>query len=379
MKWFAKLFDSNFILQNWKTILIILVGLLLGCSILFFTLISNQENAKEQTEIANQEKEEAKEQEKLEQQQAILKENLTETFTLGKLTYSAPAIDSDNAFLNTSDYMLGSYKDYILFSTVNEGLYFYNINNGDTRFVTDQSILNSLAGDKLFYVEILSGLEKEVISYDIKANKKETLMGLTYKELVTEIAGSSERLYYIIRDNGVNHLQSLPHTIDITSNQAILNMVVPNNSFLVQDEDKPYLINSEGYFFLDGTKVTKLGTVPQITITSAKMYQGTPLIYGYNSATGNSELYYGNKLIATSDFIFDYVPIEENYVLINDNNELYILEVDTLATKTIAKLAADFVVLDGGDIVFRTSLHSHGGDEDEEEHKNPYFYLERRS
>ncbi|MCK1999901.1 hypothetical protein MZM54_00705 [[Brevibacterium] frigoritolerans] len=360
-KWFRNLTDPDFLLKHGKVISVIVISALLFClGMIFFLLVGN--NAKEpirKTEpqlekeikkVENEKKEAEKNQERL------LKGTLAETFTFGELTYKTPDISKlENAFLNTTDIILDAEGDSILFKTLKDGLYIYDIKDADRDYVTDLSIYHKLSVGDLYYVEIQDRIGNRLMKYNIATQEKEELTSLTYNQTISGVARSGNNVYFIMNENGKSYLQSVSYDSTKTGNDDNVNVVLPVGSFLEQEGENVYVVNNTGFFKVIGSKLEKVGETPKFDYLAVKIWNGKPLIYGYNTTTDKSEVYYENKVLIGSDSIFEMWPIDQNYLLVNELNNLKIIDKNTLETKTISPIANNSVVVNG-DILFSIAI-----------------------
>lgn len=360
MKWLEKLLDADFLLKHIKVIIGVLGGGVIICLLLIYLTLS-KENIKEpltktdptlekQIQKVKTEKEQAKQ-----DQDRILKDTLEETFTFGELTYKTPDISElENAFLNSSDLIVGSYKEYILFKTQGDGLYFYNIEEGSKEYVTDLSLSYDLSSGELYYLEIEDRVGNRLMKYDIKTNEKEELASFGFNETISNVSRNQDNVYYILNENGKSHLQSI-HLDPESTNTVQMNIELPIGSFLEDDGKNSYLINNTGFYKVVPGKLERIGDTPQVDYLSVKVWEGQPLIYGYNSTTKKGEVIYQNKVLVSSDSIFEMWPINSKYLLVNDLNNLKIIDKDTLKNKTISPIANNSVVVNG-DILFSIAI-----------------------
>lgn len=360
-KWFKNLTDPDFLLKHGKVISLIVIGTLLFClGMIFFLLVGN--NAKEP--IRKSEPQLEKEIKKVENekqdaeknQERLLKDTLAETFTFGKLTYKTPDISKlENAFLNTTDIILDADGDSILFKTLKDGLYIYDIKDADRDYVTDLSIYHKLSVGDLYYVEIQDRIGNRLMKYNIATQEKEELTSLTYNQTISGVARSGNNVYFIMNENGKSYLQSVSYDSTKTGNSDNVNIVLPVGSFLEQEGENVYVVNNTGFFKVTGSKLEKVGDTPKFDYLAVKIWNGKPLIYGYNTTSDKSEVHYENKVLIGSESIFEMWPIDQDYLLVNELNNLKIIDKNSLESKTISPIANNSVVVNG-DILFSIAI-----------------------
>jgi hypothetical protein len=370
--------DPDFLIKHSKIISIVIGSGMLFCLFMMF-IFQTGENLKqpvrERNPVLEKQIQKVKdEQEQLEEkQQNILKKNLTETFTFGDLEYKSPDIRTlKTSFLNTTDQIVGSHKDYILFKTVRDGLYFYNIKDGTTDYVTDLSIYHQLGNGYLYYVEIEDKLGNRLMRYNIKTKEKEELEFLNHNQIVSGVSGNDDVVYYIVNENGKSYLRAISLSEEIGKNIQNMNISLPPNSFLVQEGNNIYVINKNGQFIVKDDTLKKINNTPQIDYLDVKVWNGYPLIYGYNNRSQTTEIHYQNKILIKSDFIFEMYPIDDKYLLVNDHNNLKIIDVNTLESKVISEVASNSVVTGNGNIMFSISLELKEGS------SSYYYYFEKK-
>jgi hypothetical protein len=377
-KWIENLMDPEFLIKHSKTIGIVIVSGIITCLLMIFILQTN-ENLKEPIRKRSPEleklieKSKEKQQQLEEKQQNILRKNLTETFTFGDLEYKSPDIRTlKTSFLNTTDQIVGSHKDYILFKTVRDGLYFYNIKDGTKDYVTDLSIFHQLGNGYLYYVEIEDKMGNRLMRYNIETKEKEELEFLSFNQTISGIGGNDDVVYYIINEGGKSYLQAISLSEEIGKNIRNMNILLPTNSYLVQEGNNIYVINKNGQFIAKDDNLKKINTTPQIDYLDVKVWNGYPLIYGYNNDSQTTEIHYQNKVLIKSDFIFEMWPIDDKYLLVNDHNNLKIIDKDTLKSKVISQVASNSVVTGNGNIMFSISLELKEGN------SSYYYYFEKK-
>lgn len=380
-KFFDKITDPDFLVEHWKIITVgIGTGLLL-CLLLIFIMQSNS-NLKQPVRERSPQLEKVIEKNKVEQkeleetQQNMLDQNLKSEFTFGELTYKAPNIENKNeAFLNSTDQIIGSYKENVLFMTVNEGLYFYNMKDGRKEYITDLSVYHTLSSDgNLYYVEIEDGLGNRLMKYHIETKEKTEVNNLSFKQNISGVGGNKDIVYYIINEDGKSHIQAVASD-QIGKNIRNMNIQVAPNSYLVQENENIYIINKSGQYIVKDASLNKVSDIPQVDFIDVKVWNGKPLLYGFNNKSQQSELHYDGKILSNSDSIFESSPINEKYLLINENNELSILDKNTLEKKEISKAATNSIVVDGN-ILF--SLDKEVESEVEKENKSYFYYFEKQ-
>lgn len=384
-KWFEKILDMDFLLKNSKIIGIAITSGIIFCLLMIFIIQSNsnlKDPVRERAEsLQNQvDKAENRQEQSEERQQEILNSNLTESFTFEELSYEKPNLESsDSAFLNTSDSVLDSYKNFVMFTTIREGLYFYNVSDGTRDYITDLSVYNTISGNELYYVELEEQFGTKLIRYNIETEEKETLFNFNYNQSVSGIGRSGDVVYYIVNEGGKSFLRTIVLAEKMDPKISSMSIQLPMNTYLTQEGNKVYIVHSGGYFLVENGQLNKLGTVPQVDIVKVKIWNGKPLIYGYNNQTKKTELHYENKVLIASHFLFDINPINKTYLLVNDNNHLKLINKDTLSNKIIAEAGANSLVLDNGDIMFAISMHTgHAGHSEETAPSTPFYFFKKK-
>lgn len=365
-KWLEIITDPDFIVEHSKKIIAIVSAGVIACLIAMF-LLQAHHNVKSEKEksLAEQERNDKNQEERedlvKEKQQQILSKTLVHTFSFEDLSYKAPdTTKSSTALLNTTDFMIDSYKDYLLMSTTKENLYFYNITNGRKDYVTDMAIYNQVNGKYLYYVEVVDSMGSELKSYNIETKKIETINNLDYTQSIGGAGRVGNIVYYILNENGKSHLtvRVLGDKYDVGKNIRNMNIELPTGSYLEQEGEKLYMINTTGYYLVKDGSLQRLGDAPKLVYNNVKMYNGKPIVYGYNLITKQNQLIYNGKVLMSSNNIFDYNPINEKYFLINNDNDLMIMNIETVKTKRITDSAASSAVVNG-DIFFSIDKEMH--------------------
>lgn len=377
--------DPDFLIKHSKVIGLCIGAGLIVCLVIVFILTA-KDSAKPQTvkkdavEKRIQQNIESKEKAEKEQQQAILSQSLQNSFVFEKLKYKTPDTTKlSNAFINTTDLVLDSYNEYMLFQTVENGLYTYNIENGKKGVISQVSIAHYLANGKVYYVEIQDKIGTRLMEYDLKTQEKEEVTNLTYSQNIGGVAKSDSVVYYILVENGKSYLTAvnMSPSNDITYIHDLMN-VIPAGSFLKQDGQDVYLINGTGYYKIVQGKLQKAGSLPNYTILDVKMWNHQPLIYAYDQKADISKIIYQGKVILQMNDIFEMYPIDDTYLLVNERNKLKLINKDTLTSKLVSKNANNSVAVNGN-IIFSQSVET--GDVSptmESEGSGYYFYYEKQ-
>lgn len=377
--------DPDFLIKHSKVIgLCIGAGLIL-CLVMIFILTAKdsakpQGVKKEAVEERVKNSIASKEKEDKEQQQAILSQSLQNSFVFEKLKYKTPDTTKlSNAFINTTDLVLDSYNEYMLFQTVENGLYTYNIENGKKGVISQVSIAHYLADGKVYYVEIEDKIGTRLMEYDLKTQEKEEVTNLTYSQNVGGVATSDNVVYYILVQNGKSYLTAVnmsPES-DITYIHNLM-IELPTGSVLKQDGKEVYLINGTGFYKVLQGKLQKTLVLPNYNFQDVKVWNHQPLLYAYDEKANISKIIYQGKVILQSNNVFEMFPIDDTYLLVNDGNKLKIINKDTLKYKLLSSNANNSVVVNGN-IIFSQSVDAHDvSDTDKPEGAGYYFYYEKQ-
>ncbi|WP_394555505.1 hypothetical protein C1N61_28760 (plasmid) [Priestia aryabhattai] len=382
---FKNLTDPDYLIKHSRVIGLIIGGGLIVCLLVIF-ILSAKESAKPAPVSKDIVKEKVIKEAEIEakavkeQQETILNQSLTNSFVFERLTYKTPDITKlSNAFINTTDLVLDSYKNYILFQTVENGLYTYNLETGKKNVISDVSFLHYQEGDKIYYLEVQDKIGTRLMEYDIVTKDKEEVNNFSYGQNIGGVAKSGDVIYYILVEKGKSYLTA----VNMSPNNDIsyihnLMYEIPAGSFLKQDGNDVYLINSAAYYKVVQGKLQKLGVLPNYTIQDTKIWNHQPLIYAYDEKAKISKVIYQGKVILQNNDIFDMYPIDDTYLLANVRNNLMIINKDTLTNKVVSKNANNAAVVDGN-IIFSQSVET--GDVSptyESEGSGYYFYYEKQ-
>ncbi|WP_341285323.1 hypothetical protein [Priestia megaterium] len=377
--------DPDFLIKHSKVIGLSIGAGLIVCLVFVFILTAKdsakpQVVKKDAVEKRIQENIASKEKADKEQQQAILSQSLQNSFVFEKLKYKTPDTTKlSNAFINTTDLVLDANNKYMLFQTVENGLYTYNIENGKKGVITQVSIAHYLADGKVYYVEIEDKIGTRLMEYDLNTQEKEEVTNLTYSQNVGGVATSDNVVYYILVQNGKSYLTAVnmsPES-DITYIHNLM-LELPTGSVLKQDGKDVYLINGTGFYKVIQGKLQKTAALPNYNFQDVKIWNHQPLLYAYDAKASISKIIYQGKVILQSNNVFEMFPIDDTYLLVNDGNKLKIINKDTLTFKLVSSNANNSVVVNGN-IIFSQSVDAHDvADTNEPEGAGYYFYYEKQ-
>lgn len=377
---FRNMTDADFIIRNGKIIGYSIMSLCLICLVTLFALLQTNDvkTTKDTVKKTSVEKEQ-KEQKEIEvRQQNILNKNLDETFTFEGLTYKKPNTkELKDAFLNNTDRIIGTYKNYIVFATERDGLYVYNSKTGGKRSITDLAIDSRITDGYVIYTEVVEGISNDLIAYDLVTGEKTSLSSFTYNQTVSDVVKVGNVVYYILNENEKSYLQVVTLNPDVAINIQQVNITLPEGSFLKEENEKAYVINETGFYEVSDAVLEKLSDTPKGIYSDVKVWNGKPLIFLYNTVSTHSEINYNNQLVTQSENIFEMNPIDTQNILINDNNDLYLYNVNTKNKKVISGIAANSAVLEGN-IIYSVAVNFNNQDEDSED-KDYYFFLEKEN
>jgi len=384
-KIFRNLTDPDFLIRHGKVIAITIGVGLIVCLAVILVLVTKDSakptTVKKDADVERVQKNiDEKEKSDKEQQEAILNQSLRNSFVFEKLKYKTPDITKlNNAFINTTDLVLDSYKQYMLFQTVEDGLYLYNLEDGRKYVISKVSIAHFLADGKVYYVEILDKIGTRLMEYDIETKDREEVTNLTYSQNISGAARNDNVVYYILNENGKSYLTAVNMSPD-SDITYIHNLMIelPVGSVLKQDGKDVYLINGTGFYKVSQGKLQKAGALPNYSFQDVKIWNHQPLLYAYDGKANTSKIVYQGKVILQSDNVFEMFPIDDTYLLVNDRNKLMIFNKDTLKYKLISSNANNSVVVNGN-IIFSQSVDAHDvSDTAEPEGAGYYFYYEKQ-
>lgn len=381
-RWLRNIMDPDWLVNNAKALSFVIFGGIILCLGAIF-ILQSQSNIKSGAKDITAEREKViEEQQKIasdlkNKQQELITKTQTTSLAIDNLKYKAPNTEGTvDAFLNTNDFLVGYSGNHLLMSTAQEKLYFYNLEDGTTSDVTKLALYQQLSNGNLYYVHVEDAYTHRLVRYNIESKDKTGI--ITLNPTLQSISGALEKdgkVYYILISSGKSYLQSYNFSNPTDREALAFNIPLPADSYLRQEGDNVYMINKSGFYILKENKLEKLSDVPQVEFMDIQVWNGKPLIYGYNNQTKTGELYYEGKLLVSEEEITDIQPLDDTYLLMNEHHHLVALNKDTLEKKEIAEDVISAVSLNGDFVVSKSpSMAAHS---DKQTHTTSFYYFSK--